>query len=71
MSKKETEFDRYDRMKKLERESEAQKRKNEFLEDDVTEKSGKSKRSSASGGSGGHAWSKLNAANLEEEYDYV
>ena len=43
MSKKETEFDRYERMKKLEKEAEVAKRKSAGMEDENRKKGGKPK----------------------------
>ncbi len=69
MSKKESEFERYDRMKKLERENEAQKRKNyEFFEDDAKNKGrGKTKSNFVYQKKG-----KTKSFDIyEEEYEYM
>ena len=63
VSKKESEFDRYERMKKLEREAEMEKRKSEGLK----KKGGRPKAISPS--NGGKNWTK-NYEQLLEDYDY-
>ena len=67
MSKKESEFDRLDRMRKMEREAEVTKRKNN--EDDSNKKraSGKNK---ANAGQVRKNWAKDYASAMEENYDY-
>lgn len=66
MSKKETEFDRVDRMKKLEREAEMEKRKS----DDSFSKSKKGGRSKPFITSNKNEKS-LYTEEYEEEYDYI
>lgn len=69
MSKKETEFDRYDRMKKMERESEVQKRKNvETLDLGKNKKGGKAKSENETVKK---RRVKDYAIVVEDEYDYV
>ena len=47
LSKKETEFDRYERMKKLEKEAEVAKRKSADMDDENRKKGGKPKMGKA------------------------
>ncbi len=66
MSKKESEFDRFDRMKRLEKETEVQKRKSEgALSETVEKKGGKPKANLRKN------WTHEYADDLETEYDYV
>lgn len=65
MSKKESEFDRYERMKKLEREVEVEKRKS--LES-IKKKGGRPKPIAAECCSGTKDWSKVYNMATDEEY---
>ncbi len=65
MSKKETEFDRFDRMKKLEREAEVEKRKTMDLLTDQKKKGGRPK---PSGNAEKKSWGKSLSLAMDEDY---
>lgn len=70
MSKKETEFDRYERMKRLQREAEAQRRKEMDVEIGKNKKKGRVKLSNSS--SRKKDWTKDYVAGFDEdEYDEI
>ncbi len=66
MSKKESEFERYDRMKKFERETEVLKRKSFYEEEDEGKTVAKIRTNSGSKKGRGKGYEKV----LEEEFAY-